>query len=66
MNAEFTDAKVYLRRSGSTVQIMVDIPAQALTTQATKIGANQPTPSVATQLAALTAQVEALEGVEAL
>lgn len=36
----------------------------ALTTQATKIGANQPTPSVATQLAALTARVDTLETLE--
>ena len=32
----------------------------ALTTQATKIGANQPTPSVAEQIAVLTARVDAL------
>ena len=32
----------------------------ALTTQATKIGANQPTPSVAEQIVALTARVDAL------
>ena len=33
----------------------------ALTTQATKIGANQPTPGVAEQIAALTARVDTLD-----
>ena len=37
----------------------------ALTTQATKIGANQPTPSVAEQIVALTARVDALEPIPA-
>ena len=37
----------------------------ALTTQATKIDANQPTPSVAEQIVALTARVDALEPIPA-
>ena len=37
----------------------------ALTTQATKIGAKQPPPSVAEQIAALTARVDALEPIPA-
>ena len=36
----------------------------ALTTQATKIGANQPPPSVAERIAALTARVDALGTLE--
>lgn len=32
VNAEFTGARVYLRRSGSTVQLMVDIPPQTFST----------------------------------
>ena len=36
----------------------------ALTTQATKIGANQPTPSVTEQIVALTARVDTLETLE--
>ena len=38
----------------------------ALTTQATKIGANQPTPSVAEQIVALTARVDTLGTLETL
>ena len=36
----------------------------ALTTQATKIGANRPTPSVTEQIVALTARVDTLETLE--